>query len=1254
MNQLIKKLLILVLLSFTQYAWGTVYYFVGTSGSTTNSGQARRTANWNSVLVGGTSTTRPSSLFTSTTAGVTDEYDLNGATINFDLATINGVKLTNSSSTTAQITVSSSSTLTFQADVSIDYSAITFNLSTGSTVIYNVSSGSWATYTIHPCTYSNLSIPSSNTSRGIMKASTTTTCTTNFELLGEIQILGNLTLGQNVTLSGTARCYFGGTLTDNRTTSSPPFPWNFYHQTTTTNVYPGTYDYLYCPYNTNLGGPVTVVNSLNVGDIGNPVILNLNNNSLTLGSSVTISYNNAGSDSSGINVSNSNSKLIVKKNAMILRPENFRKSITTGNWLNLSDIKNLEINCASNTSYIDLLSEDANGDPTEFFPSITNCEIKSGKILLEGSDILVTGTLTVHVSNFASAGLFKFPDEQIDLSSAQLIFTGSNSLTYTAGIIKNATLNKLKLNFTSTALVTLPENTTVNSEIDLFDNLSFLKLNGTTLTSKGNIVSGSGSTNGNFIGSTTSNLICSTATSTIYFDQSSSAAYTLQNLTLANGASCTLGSNLILANGVDLGTSNLTVGSNTLTFAGSSATWITRNGGQINTTGGTIEYAQTSIAGTNHSIDLSAYYTSTAGVPINNFTLNFANARTFTPPSDMTIGGTLNLSGTNNTFILNGTTLTVLGSVTSTGGKFRGSSTSNLTVQSNSDLYFDQTSEENRTLKNLTIGGSGISATLKNWLNITGGTSTSSYGLVDVIAASNNLYTQGYLTLKSNEYGTSMISTSPGNIAYSNSSNSGTLLVENYIEGNSTKGRQYRFLSSPVSGGVFWQWRDSSNSRSGRGTHITGKTGSNNTANDSFDISTTNHPSAFFFDETKAGNTTGIGNTSATEDAGWARLINAKTGTIENGKGYRVLIRGDRSITLTSATTTTPVNTTIQTRGGYIAGPVSVTITNSGTKSNNGINLVGNPYASAVDWNTIQSSSTSVDPTYVAFDVSRKSYQSYNATGGAGLMSRYISPGQGFLVYTTASSTSLVFPTSAKTTSQAGGRVFTEIKSNHLITHLRKDSGTSDATIIYFIKGATNYYDAYDAGHIENSNVNLSSLDSTNTLYNVNCMDSLIGSRIIPLSLYGTPFGTYTMTFDDVNTFKNHDVYLIDNYLNKTTKVDDMTEYKVDVNSDKFSYAEGRLQITFEPKQSSSVVTINETDLFNISPNPVKDQLHIQLVKSANSSVYYEIFNINGQTISTGTVNSNEVNINTSKLNTGIYFIKLNANNQTQTIKFIK
>lgn len=580
-----------------------------------------------------------------------------------------------------------------------------------------------------------------------------------------------------------------------------------------------------------------------------------------------------------------------------------------------------------------------------------------------------------------------------------------------------------------------------------------------------------------------------------------------------------------------------------------------------------------------------------------------------------------------------------------------------------------------RICKNLTlVNGSKI--TLGNYLDISGGTASSpTHGVVTV--NNSTLYTTssttsgapGNLTLNSNQYGTAMIiDINSSTIKSTSTSNTTTLLVENFI-GSSGRGRQYRFLSSPVSGGLFYQWRDSLNNRSGRGIHITGdytkalETGSGKV--DSFDLSTTNHPSAFTWDETKAGNITGINTTlGATEDPGWSRLSQANTNTIENGKGYRILVRGDRTVRLTSGGTGTvydPNNTTIQTRGGYVAGPVTVPITNSGSKTNNGINLIGNPYACAVDWHAVYNASSNLDASYVLYDPTNKRWQAYNAASTTPSIYRYISPGQGFLVYTNNPTTSggggggsVVFPLICKTTSDAGSRTFTEIKTNHLITHLRRDTTAADMNIIYFLSGATNYYDKYDAGHIQNEYVNLSSVDSTNTLYNINCLDSLVGQRIVPLSVYGTPQGIYTMAFDDVNTFRNHDVFLIDNFLKKTTKVDDFTQYNVEITEDKFSYAEGRFYISFEPKSTASIVSLTKTENFNINPNPVKDVINISMKTSVFGDLRYEIFNINGQIISKGSLNEGENRINSTDLSKGIYFITLKTNSETQTIKFIK
>jgi Secretion system C-terminal sorting domain len=781
---------------------------------------------------------------------------------------------------------------------------------------------------------------------------------------------------------------------------------------------------------------------------------------------------------------------------------------------------------------------------------------------------------------------------------------------------------------------------TLGNDVVVDSDISFvsgnINLNNNTLTIKGTVANSIGS----FIGSSSSNLICSTANvGSIYFDQSTSESSTLQNLTLANGASCSLGSDLILANGVDLGTSNLTIGSNTLTFAGSSATWITRNGGQINTTGGTIEYAQTSIAGTNHSIDLSAYYTSTAGVPLNNFTVNFANACSFTPPTatDMTIGGTLNLNGSKNTFVINGgTTLTVLGNVSSTGGKFKGSATSNMNCHGTSSLYFDQTNASTKTLKNLKIQGMSADVTLKSELIITGG---SNYGSVEVTAASNKFSTGDFLTLKSDANGTARIANSPGTI-------SGNYYAEQYFPAN----REYRFICAPVVGATALQWRNngSTTSHTGLGISITGANPSSN----SFDASTANKPSAFWYDETIAGSVTNV-NSTGTDDPGWTSISNGNSYGLTNGKGFRVLVRGDRDIDLTksspspSTTTITSYGTYPRTSGSSVV--LNVTNTNRTSETNNGLNLVGNPFPSAIDWNSIALSN--VDNGYATYDPVGHKYVAWN--GSLGDATRYISSGQAFFVMCTNSGTGTLTVEEADKYDGKGGNFFLEKLSNHMRINLMYDSTYNSDAFIHFRDDASDVKDVYDIQQFYVNGTNIASLDKNGKPYKINSLKTLDSLTVVPLSIAGTPEASLKLSFYDIPSFYGYKLELVDTYLKKTVEITEAMIYNLDITSDSFTVKDGRFYINIAKIPGLKNRSFESNKIANIYPNPIQDKMAIRLDKKITQA-NYEIFNSIGQMITKGTIESPESTINTSSYSNGTYYLIVKTNNSSQTIQFVK
>ncbi len=80
----------------------------------------------------------------------------------------------------------------------------------------------------------------------------------------------------------------------------------------------------------------------------------------------------------------------------------------------------------------------------------------------------------------------------------------------------------------------------------------------------------------------------------------------------------------------------------------------------------------------------------------------------------------------------------------------------------------------------------------------------------------------------------------------------------------------------------------------------------------------------------------------------------------------------------------------------------------------------------------------------------------------------------------------------------------------------------------------------------------------------------------------------------------------------------------------------------------------NDTFLFQnlkIQPNPVAD---IFTVSNQNNLNLVEVYNTIGQTIISKKVNDNQVKVDLSNYNSGVYFVKVYSENQNKTIKIIK
>ena len=276
--------------------------------------------------------------------------------------------------------------------------------------------------------------------------------------------------------------------------------------------------------------------------------------------------------------------------------------------------------------------------------------------------------------------------------------------------------------------------------------------------------------------------------------------------------------------------------------------------------------------------------------------------------ASLTIIGTLQMAGS----------LTNAGTLNATAGTIEFNGTSAQNIAGSTFL--------NNTMMNLTVtntAGLVVSNTAGSLLKITGALS---FGNVN----NSNLSTGDNIVLISTATGTARVADITNNGANSGNTFTGKVAVERYYPAR----RAWRLLTAPLSGAglVFDTWQNGGVYTAGRGTYVSGP-GANPAAN-GMDVSPLSNTSL------KVGSSlTPVTNTLTTN-------LSANTGTADN-KGYFMFVRGDR---VSSNFIIPNTNTTTLSSIGKLqinAQAFSVTPTA------NAYSLIGNPYASPVDFSKL-------------------------------------------------------------------------------------------------------------------------------------------------------------------------------------------------------------------------------------------------------------------------------------------------------------
>jgi hypothetical protein len=520
----------------------------------------------------------------------------------------------------------------------------------------------------------------------------------------------------------------------------------------------------------------------------------------------------------------------------------------------------------------------------------------------------------------------------------------------------------------------------------------------------------------------------------------------------------------------------------------------------------------------------------------------------------------------NTTLHLNGQSFTNFGAISGT-GKFIGSATSNLTINAanaTSTINFDQTTDgTTNALKDLTISGSGATVNLHD--------KTALYGTL--LPAAGTLNINDTLVLRSDAAGTARVGVVTGTVAYTGI---GKVSVERYYP----MSRSWRLVTAPLSntGNIFNSWQAGAPATyvPGKGMFVTGpnpNTGTNGLDDsyyDNYSMKGWNSATSTYIN---------VGNTINTKLSN-----NLVTPGVAANIGYYAFVRGDRRRSPDNTIFGNMNNTTLSSTGYLQTGAQSFNFNGVASATNPTFELIGNPYASSVDFNLLTKNNVYPHRFYV-YDPSLGTVGLFvpmedfgspgtftNSLGST--QGNYIQSSQAFFVQVDITGpATLTFNENDKSTNY-NGNLFRPVRPAADMQSLRvkllqanADNSTLlvDAVYEQFDDQFTDKVDIEDALKFTNITENLSILRHNQYLA-IERRPVIKDNDTIFLQMSKTTQRSYRFEFEPTNLDPGVTAFLDDSYTKQSTPVNVLANstYNFVVNADAKSAVTNRFRIVFK------------------------------------------------------------------------------------------
>ncbi len=356
-------------------------------------------------------------------------------------------------------------------------------------------------------------------------------------------------------------------------------------------------------------------------------------------------------------------------------------------------------------------------------------------------------------------------------------------------------------------------------------------------------------------------------------------------------------------------------------------------------------------------------------------------------------------------------------------------------------------------------------------------------------------------------------------------------------------------------------------------------------------------------------------------DSTWA-FITTTTETLSVARGYHAYsasaISGPTDVVFTGLLNT---------------GDYSPTITyNSGSNKGEGWNEIGNPFPSALEWNSSWTK-TNVDATVYIYDGTQ--YKTWNyITGLGGLGNGEIPPTQGFWVKANASSPSITIPNAERLhSSNTFYKSADKIQDNFRINVT--GNGYSDeitfGILIGSIEGFDSNYDAYKLFGIEDAPQLYSYNDETK--FAINIFPEIFENKVIPLGLKTSTAMEYTFEAENLEDFDLAiGVYLEDNLTGSLTNLRENPVYS-------FYSEEGLDEDRFVLHFNVGITDIISQDISEINIYSIEDIVYVNYkIKTPGQILIYDML---GKEIVSERLNIDQLNKFTINYDRGYYIVKV-------------